>query len=76
MRLIGETLPHGELAFFKEEIQHRLSKDLDFFTDTEQQVPPIEFPITLIRRLPSVRDIRYEHLFDRRIFEVLFKDSD
>jgi predicted nucleotidyltransferase component of viral defense system len=57
-------------------IEHRLSKDLDFFTDTEQQVPPIEFLTALIRRLPSVRDIRYERLFDRRIFEVVFKDSD
>jgi predicted nucleotidyltransferase component of viral defense system len=57
-------------------IEHRLSKDLDFFTDTEQQVPPIEFLTALIRRLPSVRDIRYERLFDRRIFEVVFKDRD
>ena len=57
-------------------IEHRLSKDLDFFTDTEQQVPPIEFLTALIRRLPSVRDIRYERLFDRRIFEIVFKDSD
>jgi predicted nucleotidyltransferase component of viral defense system len=57
-------------------IEHRLSKDLDFFTDSEQQVPPIEFLTTLIRRLPSVGDIRYERLFDRRIFEVVFKDSD
>lgn len=57
-------------------IEHRLSKDLDFFTDTEEQMPPIEFLTALIRRLPSVKDIRYERLFDRRIFEVVFKDSD
>lgn len=57
-------------------LEHRISKDLDFFTHTEQQVPPIEFLTTVIRSLPSVRDIRYERLFDRRIFEVVFKDSD
>lgn len=57
-------------------IEHRLSKDLDFFTDTEEQMPPIEFLAAFIRKLPSVRDIRYERLFDRRIFDVVFKDSD
>lgn len=57
-------------------IEHRLSKDLDFFTDTEKQMPPIEFLAAFIRKLPLVRDIRYERLFDRRIFDVVFKDSD
>lgn len=80
-----DNLPDGILASFYLTggtalsafyIEHRLSKDLDFFTDTEEQMPPIEFLTVLIRRLPSVKDIRYERLFDRRIFEVVFKDSD
>jgi len=57
-------------------IEHRFSEDLDFFTDTEEGMPPLEFLIQIIRRLPSIGDIHYERLFDRRIFEVTFKDSD
>ena len=84
-QVLIDNLPDGILASFYLTggtalsafyIEHRLSKDLDFFTDTEEQMPPIEFLTTLIRRLPSVKDIRYERLFDRRIFEVVFKDSD
>ncbi len=84
-QVLIDNLPDGILANFYLTggtalsafyIEHRLSKDLDFFTDTEEQMPPIEFLTALIRRLPSVKDIRYERLFDRRIFEVVFKDSD
>jgi len=84
-QVLIDNLPDGILASFYLTggtalsafyIEHRLSKDLDFFTDTEEQMPPIEFLTALIRRLPSVKDIRYERLFDRRIFEVVFKDSD
>lgn len=84
-QVLIDNLPDGILASFYLRggtalsafyIEHRLSKDLDFFTDTEEQMPPIEFLTALIRRLPSVKDIRYERLFDRRIFEVVFKDSD
>ena len=84
-QVLIDNLPDGILASFYLSggtalsafyIEHRLSKDLDFFTDTEEQMPPIEFLTALIRRLPSVKDIRYERLFDRRIFEVVFKDSD
>lgn len=84
-QVLIDNLPDGILASFYLTggtalsafyIEHRLSKDLDFFADTEEQMPPIEFLTALIRRLPSVKDIRYERLFDRRIFEVVFKDSD
>jgi len=57
-------------------IEHRVSQDLYFFTDTEEAMPPIEFLTGLIRKLPLVGDIHYERLFDRRIFGVVFKDGD
>ncbi len=57
-------------------LEHRLSQDLDLFTDTEEAMPPIEFLTGLIRKLPSIDDIRYERLYDRRIFAVTFKDGD
>ena len=57
-------------------LEHRLSEDLDMFTDTEETIPPIEFLIGMIRKVPSIDDLRYERLFDRRIFAVTFKDGD
>jgi len=57
-------------------LEHRLSQDLDMFTDTEETMPPIEFLTGLIKKLPSIDDIQYERLFDRRIFVVTFKDDD
>ncbi len=57
-------------------IEHRLSMDLDFFTDSEKRMPPIEFLTGMIRKLPSVSAVHYERLFDRRIFDILFEDSD
>jgi len=60
-------------AFF---LGHRLSQDLDLFTDTEEAMPPIEFLIRLIKKLPTIDDVQYERLFDRRIFAATFKDGD
>ena len=57
-------------------IQHRLSKDMDFFTDAEEKMPPLEFLTGLLRKLPSINNIHYERLFDRRIFFVAFEDDD
>jgi hypothetical protein len=57
-------------------IEHRLSQDLDFFTETEEAMPPIEFLTGLMKKLPSMDHIHYERLFDRRIFGVTFKDGD
>ncbi|MBN1841066.1 MAG: nucleotidyl transferase AbiEii/AbiGii toxin family protein [Deltaproteobacteria bacterium] len=74
--ILAEFYLTGGTALSAFYVEHRLSKDLDFFTDTEKQMPRIEFLIALLRRLASVNDIRYERLFDRRIFEVVFKDSD
>lgn len=57
-------------------IEHRLSQDLDLFTDTEEAIPPIEFLVGLVKKLPGADDIRFERLFDRRIFVITFKDGD
>ncbi|MFQ6003645.1 MAG: nucleotidyl transferase AbiEii/AbiGii toxin family protein [Candidatus Zixiibacteriota bacterium] len=57
-------------------IEHRLSKDLDFFTDAEETMPPIEFLIGMIRKFPCIDNIHYQRLFDRRIFELIFEDGD
>lgn len=57
-------------------LEHRLSQDFDLFTDTEETMPPIEFLTGMISKLPFIEDIRYERLFDRRIFAATFKDGD
>ena len=57
-------------------LEHRFSQDLDLFTDTEENMPPIEFLTGLINRLPAIAEVRYERLFDRRIFAVTFKDDE
>ena len=57
-------------------LEHRLSNDLDFFTDTEEGMPPIEFLMGMIKKFSFVDHINYQRLFDRRIFQATFKDSD
>jgi predicted nucleotidyltransferase component of viral defense system len=53
---------------------HRLSEDLDFFTDNEEKMAPVEFLTAAIKSLPSVETLHFERLFDRRIFVATFKD--
>lgn len=54
---------------------HRFSEDMDFFTDAEEKMAPIEFLTGIIKRLPSLDHVHFERLFDRRIFVATFKDS-
>jgi len=54
---------------------HRLSEDMDFFTDAEEKMAPIEFLTGIIKSLPSLDHVHFERLFDRRIFIATFKDS-
>ena len=54
---------------------HRLSEDMDFFTDAEEKMAPIEFLTGIIRSLPSLDHLHFERLFDRRIFVATFKDN-
>lgn len=57
-------------------LEHRLSQDLDLFTDFEKNMPPVEYLTGIINRLPEVGEVRYERLFDRRIFAVTFTGGD
>ena len=55
-------------------LYHRISEDLDFFTDAEEKMAPIEFLTGFFKTLPSVEQIHFERLFDRRLFVATFKD--
>ncbi|MDQ1333386.1 MAG: hypothetical protein QG552_336 [Thermodesulfobacteriota bacterium] len=57
-------------------LEHRLSDDLELFTETEETIPPVEFLTAFMKKLPDSEAIRYQRLFDRRIFAVVFKDGD
>lgn len=48
-------------------LEHRVSEDLDFFTDSEDTMPPVEFLTVLMKKLPDSDAIHYQRLFDRRI---------
>jgi predicted nucleotidyltransferase component of viral defense system len=54
---------------------HRLSEDMDFFTDSEEKMAPIAFLAGIIKSLPFLDHLHFERLFDRRIFVATFKDS-
>lgn len=57
-------------------LEHRVSEDLDFFTDSEDTMPPVEFLTAFMKKLPNSDAIHYQRLFDRRIFSVGYKDRD
>lgn len=65
----------GDTALSAFYLGHRISEDLDFFTENEEKMPPIEFLTAAIRNLPLVDSLHFERLFDRRIFVATFKDS-
>lgn len=54
---------------------HRISEDMYFFTEAEEKMVPIEFLTRIIKSLPSLSNLHFERLFDRRIFVATFKDS-
>ncbi len=56
-------------------LEHRLSMDLDFFTDSDEKMPRIEY-LTGALKKGGVEDIRFERLYDRRIFELIFSDKE
>jgi hypothetical protein len=78
--LPDEVLTHfylaGGTALSAFYLKHRLSNDLDFFTDAEDKMPAIEFLTRMLRRIEFVDTIRFERLYDRRIFSIMFKDGD
>jgi predicted nucleotidyltransferase component of viral defense system len=52
-------------------LQHRLSEDLDFFTEGEVEIEEV---LKFVRSLPDIAEVQYERKYDRRIF--LLRDPD
>ena len=46
-------------------LEHRLSEDLDLFTETDVG---IEVILAFVKSLPGVRDVQYERKYERKIF--------
>lgn len=56
-------------AFF---LRHRLSEDLDFFTEEEVET---ELILAFLKSLPEVQDLNLERKFDRKIFIIRYRDA-
>ncbi len=54
-------------------LRHRLSEDLDFFTEDEVEIEPI---LPFLRSLPEIQDLNLERKFDRKIFIIRYKDAE
>ena len=46
-------------------LQHRLSEDLDFFTEQDVDIENI---LVFLRSIPAIKQISYERKYDRKIF--------
>lgn len=55
-------------------LQHRYSFDLDFFTK-EKNALNMNAILSFLHSLPAIENIRYEKIYDRRIFFLKFKDK-
>lgn len=66
----------GGTALSAFHIGHRLSRDLNFFTDREEAMPPVEFLRNMFTRLPPTDSIHYQRLYAHRMFVVTFGDGD
>jgi hypothetical protein len=53
-------------AFF---LHHRLSDDLDFFSEAPVGIEEV---LALVKSLPGVRDVQYERKYDRKLFILQF----
>jgi nucleotidyltransferase AbiEii toxin of type IV toxin-antitoxin system len=53
-------------------LQHRLSEDLDFFTQSEFGVEDV---LSFVKSLPGVQDTQYERKYDRRIFLLHYANT-
>jgi predicted nucleotidyltransferase component of viral defense system len=52
---------------------HRLSEDLDFFTEDEVET---ELILTFLKSIPEVQDLNLERKFDRKIFLIRYRDAE
>jgi predicted nucleotidyltransferase component of viral defense system len=53
-------------------LQHRLSEDLDFFTEDDFGIEEI---LAFVKSLPGVQETQYERKYDRRIFLVRYTNA-
>lgn len=56
-------------------LQHRLSDDLDFFREKENDFPSISYFMTVFQKLPDVKDINYQRKYDRRMFLIKYNNQ-
>jgi predicted nucleotidyltransferase component of viral defense system len=54
-------------------LHHRLSEDLDFFTEDDVEAEPI---LTFLRSIPEVQELKIERKFDRKIFLISYLGGD
>ncbi len=54
-------------------LHHRLSEDLDFFTEGDVETESI---LTFLHSIPKVKELEMEKKFDRRIFLISYLDGD
>lgn len=53
-------------------LHHRLSEDLDFFSEADVGVEAV---LGFVRSVPQVSDIQYERKYDRKIFLLRYSES-
>jgi predicted nucleotidyltransferase component of viral defense system len=53
-------------------LQHRLSDDLDFFTEEDVETESV---LGFLKSLPEMKDLSLERKFDRRIFLIVYEDG-
>ncbi len=53
-------------------LQHRLSEDLDFFSEADVAIEEI---LAFVKSLTGVRDMEYERKYDRKIFLLHYADA-
>jgi nucleotidyltransferase AbiEii toxin of type IV toxin-antitoxin system len=53
-------------------LQHRLSEDLDFFTERDFAIEDV---LKFVKSLPGIRDTQYERKYDRRIFLLHYANT-
>ncbi|MEW6418525.1 MAG: nucleotidyl transferase AbiEii/AbiGii toxin family protein [Nitrospirota bacterium] len=69
----GEFYMTGGTALAAFYLQHRLSDDLDFFSEDTVNGEVI---LSFLRTIPGIRDLHLERKFDRKIFLIHFGDGE
>ncbi len=53
-------------------LQHRLSEDLDFFTERDVRIEEV---LDFVKSLPGLKDVQYERKYDRKIFLLRYPEA-